>query len=132
MWRRAELIEKAIEHHLKGAYEASIPILYAQAEGLAYDATGKPFFTKSSRHYVAAIDDTTLAGLDGNLEVARVLFSDDVSETQDKGSLSRHGILHGRELAYDTEVVSTKALVLVLSLAEHWEQLLAKVPGFED
>jgi hypothetical protein len=34
------------------------------------------------------------------------------------GSLARHGILHGRELAYDTEINSTKCFVLLLAVMD--------------
>jgi len=37
------------------------------------------------------------------------------------GKLTRHGILHGRELRYDTQVNSTKALVLLAAVIE-WAQ----------
>ncbi|MEV8510791.1 hypothetical protein [Dactylosporangium sp. NPDC051484] len=118
LWRRAELIEAAIRHHHAGAYEASIPILLAQIEGLSYDLVGRAFFPK--RDGVEAVDDETLAGLRANIEVARPYYSADVRVRQSEGSLSRHGILHGRELAYDTRVNSTKALTLTLGLVEHW------------
>lgn len=125
LWRRAELIGAAIRHHRAGSYEASIPILFAQIEGLCFDAVNKPFFSK--RDGVPAVDDETLAGLGANLEVARAFYVDGVKVRQSEGSLSRHGILHGRELAYDTLVNSTKVLTLTLSAAEHWKPLLDRV-----
>jgi hypothetical protein len=41
------------------------------------------------------------------------------------GKLSRHGILHGRELRYDTQMNSTKALVLLAAVIE-WAQADAR------
>ncbi|MBK8558449.1 hypothetical protein [Candidatus Amarobacter glycogenicus] len=36
---RAELVEKALKHHQAGAYEASVPIVLAQIDGLVRDMT---------------------------------------------------------------------------------------------
>lgn len=47
---RARLLKKAKEHHEAGRYEASIPLLQAQMEGIVMDVTGgKKFFTKGSQ-----------------------------------------------------------------------------------
>jgi hypothetical protein len=44
--RRAVLVEKAVGHHKNGAYEASVPIVLAQVEGITLDISGRPFFSK--------------------------------------------------------------------------------------
>lgn len=129
LWRRAKLIEASIRHHRTGSYEASIPILFAQIEGLCFDAVNKPFFSKVKG--VPAVDDVTLAGLGANLEVARGFYVGGVNVRQSEGSLSRHGIMHGRELAYDTLVNSTKVLTLTLSAAEHWKPAFDRVALLE-
>lgn len=118
-WRRADLVEAAIEHHQAGVDEASIPIVLAQIDGLSYDFFGKSFYPMKSGG--PAVDDETLAGFEGNLEVARRAFTSNTHETTACGALSRHGIQHGRELAYDTEVNSIKFIALLLSLIEHWK-----------
>ncbi len=41
------------------------------------------------------------------------------------GKLTRHGILHGRELRYDTQLNSTKTLVLLAAVIE-WAQASAR------
>lgn len=120
LWRRVDLVQKAIAHHQAGAYEASIPILFAQIEGLAFDVTDKAFFTKSQNFFAEAVDDKTLAGLGGNLEVVRSVCNANVEQRQSIGQFSRHGVMHGRELTYDTKVNSTKAIVLTISAFEHW------------
>ena len=48
MWSRASLVEKAIAHHFAGAYEASIPIIDAQIEGLTRDLTNQSFFSTTT------------------------------------------------------------------------------------
>ena len=66
---RGRLIGRAWDHHVAGAYEASIPIVLAQIDGITADATlsptgrrGKMFFFPSGSHYVEVVDDTTLLG----------------------------------------------------------------------
>lgn len=121
IWDRVTLIEKAIEHHFAGAYEASIPILLAQIEGLSQDLTKKSFFTK--RNNDPYLDDETVAGMETNLPVVRTLFSEDVEPTGHYGKVSRHGVLHGRDLGYATRVNSTKTIVLVAALAEYFPKI---------
>lgn len=52
-------------------------------------------------------------------------YGENVKETQAKGSLSRHGIAHGRELAYDTRVNSAKSWSVIDSLVQ-WALPLAR------
>lgn len=121
LWARADLVDKAAKHHEAGAYEASIPILHAQIDGLTIDLTGKSFFTKSNTD--PFVDDETLAGLESNLPVVRALFSQDVKTSEFHGSVSRHGVLHGRDLGYANRVNSTKSLVLMAALVEYFPKL---------
>lgn len=118
---RAALIEKAIQHHQAGAYEASIPIILAQIDGLSRDLTGRSFFAKSNHD--PYMDDQTLAGMEENLPVVRKLFSADVTPSGKYGLVSRHGVMHGRDLAYATRVNSTKTIVLAAALAEYFPRI---------
>lgn len=117
LWDRVSLIEQAIGHHEAGAYEASIPIILAQIDGLTRDLTGQTFFSKANND--PYLDDETIAGMETNLPIVRRLFSADVNESGSYGLLSRHGVMHGRDLAYATRVSSTKTIVLVAALAEY-------------
>lgn len=121
LWDRVALIEKAIGHHFEGAYEASIPIILAQIDGMSRDLTGQSFFSKANAD--PYLDDETLAGMNVNLPVVRRIFSKDVSESGRFGDVSRHGVLHGRDLGYGTRVNSTKTIVLVAALAEYFPRV---------
>jgi len=118
LWDRVTLIEKAIDHHFAGAYEASIPIILAQIDGMSRDLTGQSFFSKGNND--PYLDDATVAGMDTNLPVVRQLFSEDVRPTGNYGKISRHGVHHGRDLTYATRVNSTKTIVLIAALAEYF------------
>ncbi|MGJ0184542.1 hypothetical protein [Corynebacterium glyciniphilum] len=121
LWDRVALIEKAIEHHLAGAYEASIPIILAQIDGMSRDLTGQSFFSKANAE--PYLDDATLSGMEKNLPVVRRVFSEDVKKSGSFGLVSRHGVLHGRDLGYATRVNSTKTIVLVAALAEYFPRI---------
>jgi hypothetical protein len=120
-WR---LVEKALSHHLNGAYEASVPIVLAQADGICQDLVGSKadmqFFRLLPKTQYFA-DASTIAGMPGGLEHLRPLFSEVMRKSGVTGKLTRHGILHGRELRYDTRMNSTKALVLLAAVIE-WAQ----------
>lgn len=118
----------AWEHHTNGSYEAAIPIVLAQIDGITADATlppkgkgGKMFFSPSGGKFVDVVDDTTLAGMNAALPVARKHFMTDVNVTGARGAVSRHGVMHGRELGYDTRANSTKVFVLLAAVVE-WAQ----------
>lgn len=116
---RARLVDSAWQLHQLGHYEGSIPIVLAQVDGLTADVTGgRLFFTKRTSARAETVDDSTIAGLDHALPVVRTWFEQDVPETVVSGSVSRHGVMHGRELGYGTKLNSTKALVLMLAVAE--------------
>lgn len=119
---RSELLGKAYAHHRSGAYEASVPIVLAQVEGFVADVTGgKLFFTRRPDKAADVLDDTAIVSLHEALPVVRDYFSKGMDHTADEGSLSRHGILHGRELGYGTYINSVKAFVLLQALVE-WAQ----------
>ena len=116
---RSLLIMEAVDCHREKRYAAATALTLAQIDGLTTDVMGSTFF----RHHPAPdapgyTDDDTLAGVDGNLPVVRKAFSAPVDVTARHGSISRHGILHGRDLTYATQTTSTKALVLLAALVE--------------
>ena len=124
--RRRELVERALSHHRNEAYEASVPIALAQADGIVWDFTESRhglFSSGSGRDHL--LDNSTVAGLPEGLKPLSELFSVSMKESGATGSLSRHGILHGRELGYDTKANSTKVFVLLLAVIE-WAQPRAR------
>lgn len=106
---RARLIDRAAEHHRAGRYDASVPILLAHIEGIVIDVTGgRKYFTKRSNQRADVVNPDDLAGIEACMVALQAAYGEDVRGTQVAGGLSRHGILHGRELAYDTRVNSAK------------------------
>lgn len=116
---RARLLGLAKEHHLKARYDGSIPLLQAQLEGIAMDVTGgQKFFTKKPTQKADLVDPTQLVSIEACLAALQATYGHDVKETQTEGSLSRHGVAHGRELAYDTRTNSAKTWSVVDALVE--------------
>ncbi|MCZ2807673.1 hypothetical protein O2W18_21410 [Modestobacter sp. VKM Ac-2983] len=124
--QRSLLLGKALTHHQTGAYEASIPIVLAQIEGLVADVTGgKLFFSRNPSKAADVVDASAIATQHEALPVVRDYFSAGMDYTASEGSLSRHGILHGRDLGYATRINSVKAFVLLQALVE-WAQPLVQ------
>ena len=123
---RRRLLARARSHHHAGAYEASVPLVLAQVEGITADVTeGKLFFAKSGK--AADLEDLSqFVSLTAGLPSVRQVYVADVKTTQAAGALSRHGILHGRELAFDTKAVSAKVWSLLADVVE-WATPLAAV-----
>src|SRR5258708_519138 len=113
---RYTLVQKALMHHCNGAYEASVPIVLAQADGIVLDLTDKQLFSR--RHAEALMDSETLAGLPEGLRLLVPLLAENQDQTTASGALRRHGILHGRELGYATLINSTKCFVLLLAVMD--------------
>ncbi|WP_461165347.1 hypothetical protein [Arthrobacter sp. R4-81] len=123
---RARLLEKIKQHHEAGRYDASIPLIYNHIEGIVIDVSGgRKFFTSLPRSKADLIDPAQLVGIEACLPTLQEIFGGGVKETQALGSLSRHGIAHGRELAYDTRINSAKSWSLLHALVL-WAQPLAR------
>ncbi|GAB3823067.1 hypothetical protein GCM10028820_34590 [Tessaracoccus terricola] len=123
---RARLLWLAKQHHEAGRYDASIPLLQAQLEGIVMDVTGgKKFFTRGTEK-ADLVDPTKLMSIEAGLAALQATYGAGVKQTQMEGSLSRHGVAHGRELAYDTRVNSAKTWSVMHALAE-WALPKARV-----
>lgn len=123
---RARLILKAKEHHEAGRYDASIPLIQNQMEGIVMDvAADKKFFTQSAKYKADLVDPLQLVGVEACLATLQKILGEGVNQTQTAGSLSRHGVAHGRELAYDTRVNSAKYWSVLHALVQ-WARPLAQ------
>lgn len=105
---RQRLLGKALDYHRSGEYAASVPILVAQTDGIFIDFTGKKSKEFFDPRNPELEDDETLAGHPSGLRALSQLTSRGVKQSGKTGGLHRHGIVHGRELAYDTIENSTK------------------------
>ena len=111
---RSRLVELAFIDHEQGRHHASIPVVLAQIDGLSFDTNKGSFFDKKS---ALIINDSIAAH-----ELGLRKLSNTTSEPRTKTSSNplnfpyRHGILHGRELAYDNKLVSTKCFFILFAM----------------
>lgn len=123
---RARLLRQARSQHERGEYAASIQMVHSQIEGIATDVTAnKKFFSTSKTRQADVVDPMQLVSIEASLAALRLPYVEGVEQTQTQGSISRHGVAHGRELAYDTRTVSAKAWSLLDAIVE-WALPLAR------
>lgn len=117
---RRRLIELALQDHQQGRYHASVPVVLAQIDGITYDLAQKSFFErgkKGTKHLRAF--ETTAGDPTGLPALASLLSGSRSSTTEDPARIPyRHGILHGRDLAYDSRRTSTKCLAALICLRD--------------
>lgn len=115
--RRHELLLLALEDHKMGRFHASIPLLLSQMEGIVQDVAARSPFNQ-----VSLGDTITLAGHPESLPLLlQQFFNRWVSRTSlalTDEVPSRHGVLHGRSLRYDTRANSTKTFVALFATIE--------------
>ncbi|MDP9379591.1 MAG: hypothetical protein M3Q29_05465 [Chloroflexota bacterium] len=120
---RQRLLRKAMEDHLEGRYHASVPVVLAQIDGIAIDLTGSYFFSRSrfySDHPDHMVAADSFAGHPSGLRVLAAVLGRYRGETTmlPLDTPYRHGVLHGRDLEYDTKLVSSKSFAALFAVAE--------------
>ena len=110
---RNRLLDRAYDLHTRGEYEASVLITLSQIAGLTLQFTESRFGFFIGAKPKNLVDDSTIAGMPEVLlpvwhHVTRPSHGPSLS-----GAFQRHGIMHGAELEYGTEVNSTKAFALL-------------------
>lgn len=117
--QRARLLTLAKEHHDAHRYDGCIPTLQAQMEGIVIDVTGgRKFFSGRPTERADLVDPRQLVSIESSLSALQAEFGQGVNQTQATGGHSRHGLVHGRELAFDTRVNSAKYWSVLDSLVE--------------
>ncbi|SMC94443.1 hypothetical protein [Pedobacter nyackensis] len=122
---RAHIIKKGIQAHLSGDFELSTPVFLIQTEGIFHDLTEKDIFSKGrgkNKENTAAnwFDSKKQTPRDVRLAILESLkynsnLSANFSESVNfPNALNRNRILHGRDISYNTELNSSKAISLLL------------------
>ncbi len=129
---RLHILEAAVQAHMRGQYELSVPVVLCQMEGVIagnFGHTGR-LYGKKYKSYVEQV----FAGdsLGNTHELMRKFILDHILGQFEHGlpvgfDLNRHAILHGADTAYNRESTSLKA-VLVLDLIVN-EMEFASIEG---
>ena len=125
---RERLVRLACADHLEGRYHASIPVLLAQLDGLHRDVTGRDLFDRGKLKR-RTTSYNTLAGDPSAVAAITEMAVEGAKETTSAPAHtpSRHGVLHGRELAHDTRFVSAKCLTLFFAMRAIWLEIKTTV-----
>ncbi len=136
---REFVIKPALDAHLRGEYALSVPVFFAQADGIASAVVGKHIFsdTKEKGSHISAFAADEIAKLkekddDGSSDLFRVIhlalwqpltdhqpiaYNSTKREAENYDGLNRHMVLHGESLDYATEENSLKAFSLLSYVA---------------
>ncbi len=122
--KRIRLTELAKEDYLAGRYHACTPLLLSLMDGLANDV---------SRHVGLFADGADLTAWDciaaheSGLQALVALMTKGRGKTNEEAISVpyRHGILHGRELAFDSRIVAAKTWAALFALRD-WAGALAE------
>ena len=122
--KRSTAIEQAYTAHQAGLYFASIPVIFAQIDGLSQELTGYKFFDNDRKTYEPLIAKWALNA--GTFSIENAFLS----VLLDKGafqkhrtnpnliSFTRHSVLHGETTDYGSKVNSLKAFSLLMFLCD--------------
>lgn len=121
--RRVRLAELAKEDYLAGRYHACIPLLLCMLDGLVND------ISKHVGFFADSVDMTAwdcIAAHESGLQALASLMTQGRNKTNEAPITIpyRHGILHGRELAFDNKLVAAKAWAALFATRD-WATSLA-------
>jgi len=114
---RRNLITSAFKAHKSGDYALSIPVFFAQADGICKDNFKRIFFKKNKKrltdkYFKEIASDSLLEALTAPLE-RRVPEGKDNTESKKSLLVLRHMVMHGESLDYGTKINSLKAVSLI-------------------
>ena len=121
---RKEAISQAFKAHQQKMYFASIPLFLAQADGVCNGVLYKQQRRKKEK-LAKFISDSSTDYLSSFLDVLTEISSIDVAHHHKDSyysDLNRHGVLHGLDTDYGTEINSLKALSLFSFIVDFMEK----------
>ncbi len=126
--KRGHLIKSAFKAHRKKEYELSIPVFFAQIDGICTENFGGEFFRQENKKPKTAKyvqnkykEGQIMWALMFTLIEPNILHTskkdrqkNKLSDSaQDIYSMNRHAVLHGESLNYGTEINGLKAISLI-------------------
>jgi len=119
---RAPIIHAAFSAHRNEEYVLSIPVLFAQTDGICNEVVGQYLFMKTREKpkrpqtavYVEALAaDAFLCALLSPLAQTLPVNAPTWELSRDSGALNRHAVVHGTALDYGTRINGLKAVSLI-------------------
>lgn len=126
---RAKIIGSAFLAHRAGNYEASIPLIFAQVDGITNDLANSHLFRKGLTGYASKADlkDFGRAYLEPLLQQIPIKYGEG-RRGDGFTELNRHAVMHGEALDYGTEGNGLKAI----SLLNYVSFILGDKPEYSD
>ena len=122
--RRVRLIELAKEDYLAKRYHACIPLLLSLLDGIVNDISKHVGFFADSANMTVW---DSMAAHETGLQVVASLFTKSRNKTNAEALTIpyRHGILHGRELAFDNKLVAAKVWAALFATRDWADALIS-------
>ena len=122
--RRIRLIELAKEDYLAKRYHACIPLLLSLLDGIVNDISKHVGFFADSANMTVW---DSMAAHETGLQVVASLFTKSRNKTSEEALTIpyRHGILHGRELAFDNKLVAAKVWAALFATRDWADALIS-------
>jgi hypothetical protein len=122
---RKACLEEAFQAHVNGSYYLSIPVLFAQTDGICKETVGHYLFIRKDKKPSTAIyveqlaDDTLHAAFLAALAFPLPIGASERERGGDFIELNRHMVLHGESTDYGTKINSLKAISLLNYVAKN-------------
>lgn len=117
---RAKIVIEALECHKEEKYHASTILFLSQSDGIC---NGQLFTTKNEKKALKKLLDNSEPGSFTKSLYGMITGESAIDVNYSKignfhSSLNRHGVVHGRDNNFGTEINSLKALSLLLFITE--------------
>lgn len=133
---RSLVIRSALNAHLRGEFALSVPVFFAQADGIAGETVGKYIFSgnkEKGTHISCVATDEIQKHSEGDtcqvfhllylalwqplIDAPPIAYNPSRRKSENYNGLNRHMVLHGESLDYATEENSLKAFSLLSYIA---------------
>jgi hypothetical protein len=120
--RRMRLLELALEDYAEQRYHACVPVVLAQVDGACHDVGLKKLFHREHLQHKVKLPeawDSISAHPEALTKLVRMFSEERLITSTDNPSMPyRNGILHGRDLGYDNQMVAAKVWALLFSIRD--------------
>ncbi|WP_438282613.1 YecA family protein [Pseudomonas alabamensis] len=114
---RKRILKDAVEAHFNGKYTLSVPVLFAQVEGILREYGGMNLADKFRPNVSTQIwNSRLLFNTSDDAQYFNVFISKIFEGQQSQSSFNRNPILHGMSVNYDSQEWSTVLILIILEI----------------
>ncbi|WP_434283546.1 hypothetical protein [Clostridium botulinum] len=127
---RKIILEKCFKAHKNGDYELSIPVMFAQADGISKDIFNMNLFNKKHGKPLTSEQKVITFNEESFVDMPYLIQLSITGELNGNGKkskyLNRHNVLHGTDTEYATKSNSLRCISMLNFLAELKEYYIIK------